>query len=89
MHWLDVVIAIAAVCVATTMLVGAITAARTKKRSIVAVLPDIVLFPAVGLFLLFSLQTHSNVTYDIALLSGVLAFVSTLATARILTKGGR
>ena len=89
MHWLDFVIAFAAICVAITMVIGAVTAARSKRRSVIAVLPDAVLFPAVALFLLFSLTTRSNVTYDIALLAGVLAFVSTLATARILTRGGR
>ena len=50
---------------------------------------DVALLCAIGLFLIFSLVNYTVITYEVAILGGLLAVISTLAGARMLSGGQR
>lgn len=62
---------------------------RVQDRNSKAVLGDMVFYSMVAIFLAWALLFYTSITYEVALLSGLLGGLSTLAIARIISRGRR
>lgn len=72
-------------CIVVTML----TAIRSTDDATKAVLGDLVFYLMIGIFVLFSMVKETSFTYEVALLTGLMGLITTIAMARILVKGRR
>ncbi|MEL4163226.1 cation:proton antiporter [Corynebacterium bovis] len=64
-------------------------AASTHNDARRAVLSDMVFFAMVGLFLSYCLFHRSAITYDVVMFAGLFGALTTIAYARIITRGRR
>lgn len=60
-----------------------------KKDTSRAVLADMVFYSMAFVFLLWTLLNPTSITYEVALLAGLLGLISTVSVSRILSKGRR
>ncbi|MDO5077750.1 monovalent cation/H+ antiporter complex subunit F [Corynebacterium sp.] len=79
-------------CIAVSglaLLANLVLILKVKKMSSRAVLADMVFYTMVATYLLWSLLNRTFITYEVALLAGLLGLITTVSTARILSKGRR
>lgn len=74
---------------ALALLLGAILIFRVKSNVSRAVLSDAAFYPMVGVFLTTALLRTTAITFDIAMLAGLLGILSTAALARVISRGRR
>ncbi|AHI04060.1 monovalent cation/H+ antiporter complex subunit F [Corynebacterium falsenii] len=69
-----------------TVLWHASTTDNDARRAVTA---DIVFMAMAGLFLCYTLLNRSSITYEVAMFAGLFGVLSTVAYARIITRGRR
>lgn len=77
-----------AVC-ATAFLLGVILVFRIRDNVSRTVLADAAFYPMVGVFLTTALLRDTAITFDIAMLAGLLGILSTVGLARVISRGRR
>lgn len=80
---------IAAAIVAVSMALVLWRAVVTRNDARRAVLADMIFLTVIAGFLVYSLFYRSSITYDVVLLAGLGGAISTMAFARIITRGRR
>ncbi|KAB1502865.1 cation:proton antiporter [Corynebacterium sp. 320] len=86
---LDILVGIAAVIVVIALLTVLWRAVSTHNDARRAVLSDMIFFSMIGLFLCYSMYNRTAITYDVALFAGLFGAISTIANARIISRGRR
>lgn len=86
---LTVLLSVATVIVAASMLVAAWRAMRGPGDATRAVMADLSYFCAVALFVMFAIRQSSAVALDVVMLGSLLGILSTVALARLLSRGRR
>lgn len=86
---LTVLLAVATMIVAAGMLVAAWRAMRGPGDATRAVMADLSYFCAVALFVMFVIRQSSAVALDVVMLGSLLGILSTVALARLLSRGQR
>lgn len=86
---LTVLLAVATVIVAASMLVAAIRAVRGPGDANRAVMADLSYFCAVALFVMFAIREGSAVALDVVMIGSLIGILSTIALARLLSRGRR
>ncbi|AHW62982.1 MULTISPECIES: monovalent cation/H+ antiporter complex subunit F [Corynebacterium] len=79
----------AAVIIAAAMALVLWRAVSTRNDARRAVLADMVFLTIIAGFLVYCLFYSSSITYDVVLLAGLGGAISTMAFARIITRGRR
>lgn len=80
---------IAILILGVSVLLGLARVLTAKDAPTRAVVGDLVFFSCVSILALFGMLYGSNVTVDLALLASILGILSTIALARIMTRGRR
>ena len=62
---------------------------RVKGNVSRAVMSDVAFFSMVGVFLTTALFRETAITFDIAMLAGLLGILSTVGLARVISRGRR
>ena len=62
---------------------------RVKGNVSRAVLSDAAFYPMVGVFLTTAMLRTTAITFDIAMLAGLLGILSTVGLARVISRGRR
>lgn len=83
------VCAVAIGIMAVSLITVLILVVRSRTDAARAPLPDMIFYCMVGIFLVWSMTNHTQNAFEVALLAGLLGLLTTVATARILTKGRR
>lgn len=86
---LTILLGVATVIVAGSMLVAAWRAMRGPGDATRAVMADLSYFCAVALFVMFVIRAGSAVALDVVMLGSLLGVLSTIALARLLSRGQR
>ena len=86
---LDILVGIAAVIVVIALLTVLWRAVTTHNDGRRAVLSDMIFFAMIGLFLCYSMYNRTAITYEVALFGGLFGALSTIAYARIISRGRR
>lgn len=86
---LTVLLVISTTIVAASMLVAAFRVMRGPDDATRAVMADLTYFCAIALFVMFVIRTGSAVAMDVVMLGSLLGVLSTVALARLLTRGRR
>lgn len=71
------------------LLVGVVLIFRVKGNVSRAVLSDAAFYPMVGAFLTTAMLRTTAITFDIAMLAGLLGILSTVGLARVISRGRR
>ncbi|MBC6821927.1 MULTISPECIES: MnhF protein [Corynebacterium] len=71
------------------LLVGVVLIFRVKGNVSRAVLADAAFYPMVGVFLTTAMLRTTAITFDIAMLAGLLGILSTVGLARVISRGRR
>ena len=87
--FLAVLLAVSTVIVAASMLVAAFRAFRGPGDATRAVMADLTYFCAVALFVMFVIRSGSAVALDVVMLGSLIGVLSTVALARLLSRGRR
>lgn len=74
---------------AVALLMGVILIFRVRGNVSRAVLADAAFYPMVGVFLCTALLGTTAITFDIAMLAGLLGILSTVGLARVISRGRR
>lgn len=74
---------------AVALLIGALLIFRVKDNVSRAVLSDAAFYPMVGVFLTTAMLRTTAITFDIAMLAGLLGILSTVGLARVISRGRR
>lgn len=74
---------------ALALLLGVVLIFKVKGNVSRAVLADAAFYPMVGVFLTSSLIRSTAITFDIAMLAGLLGILSTIGLARVISRGRR
>lgn len=74
---------------AVALLVGVVLIFRVKGNVSRAVLADAAFYPMVGVFLTTAMLRTTAITFDIAMLAGLLGILSTVGLARVISRGRR
>ena len=77
------------VIVMASMVVAAVRAVRGPGDANRAVMADLSYFCAVSLFVLFVIRRGSTVALDVVMLGSLIGVLSTVALARLLSRGRR
>ncbi|WP_314037238.1 monovalent cation/H+ antiporter complex subunit F [Dietzia sp. CH92] len=77
------------VIVVASMVVAAVRAVRGPGDANRAVMADLSYFCAVALFVLFVIRQGSAVALDVVMLGSLIGILSTVALARLLSRGQR
>ncbi|WP_295624714.1 monovalent cation/H+ antiporter complex subunit F [uncultured Corynebacterium sp.] len=77
-----------ALCSLAFLLV-AVLVFRVKGNVSRAVMADVAFFSMVGVFLATALFRETAITFDIALLAGLLGILSTVGLSRVISRGRR
>lgn len=77
-----------AVC-SLALLLGVVLIFRVRGNVSRAVLADAAFYPMVGVFLTTALLRSTAITFDIAMLAGLLGILSTVGLARVVSRGRR
>nr|WP_255806727.1 monovalent cation/H+ antiporter complex subunit F [Corynebacterium kalidii] len=80
---------VAAVLIVAAMALVLWRAVSTRNDARRAVLADMVFLTVIAGFLVYCLFYDSAITYDVVLLAGLGGAISTMAFARIITRGRR
>lgn len=86
---LSVLLAVSTVIVAASMLVAAVRAVRGPGDANRAVMADLSYFCALALFVMFVIREGSAVALDVVMLGSLIGVLSTIALARLLSRGRR
>jgi multicomponent Na+:H+ antiporter subunit F len=86
---LTVLLAVSTVIVLASMVVAAVRAVRGPGDANRAVMADLSYFCAVALFVLFVIRQGSAVALDVVMLGSLIGVLSTVALARLLSRGQR
>ena len=86
---LTVLLAVSTVIVVASMVVAAVRAVRGPGDANRAVMADLSYFCAVALFVLFVIRQGSAVALDVVMLGSLIGVLSTVALARLLSRGLR
>lgn len=86
---LTVLLAASTAIVAASMLVAAFRVMRGPDDATRAVMADLTYFCAIALFVMFVIRSGSAVALDVVLLGSLVGILSTVALARLLTRGRR
>ncbi|MBB0997932.1 transporter [Dietzia maris] len=86
---LTVLLAVSTVIVVASMVVAAVRAVRGPGDANRAVMADLSYFCAVALFVLFVIRQGSAVALDVVMLGSLIGVLSTVALARLLSRGQR
>lgn len=86
---LDIMVGVAAVIVVISLLTVLWRTVSTHNDARRAVLSDMIFMAMVGLFLCYSMYNRTAVTYEVALFAGLFGALSTIAYARIISRGRR
>ncbi|WP_159149578.1 monovalent cation/H+ antiporter complex subunit F [Dietzia lutea] len=86
---LTVLLGASTVIVVASMVVAAIRAVRGPGDANRAVMADLSYFCAVALFVLFVIRQGSAVALDVVMLGSLIGILSTVALARLLSRGQR
>ena len=86
---LTVLLAVSTVIVVAIMVVAAVRAVRGPGDANRAVMADLSYFCAVALFVLFVIRQGSAVALDVVMLGSLIGVLSTVALARLLSRGQR
>lgn len=71
------------------LLVGVVLIFRVKGNVSRAVLSDAAFYPMVGVFFTTAMLRTTAITFDIAMLAGLLGILSTVGLARVISRGRR
>ncbi|BCR81038.1 monovalent cation/H+ antiporter complex subunit F [Arachnia rubra] len=74
---------------AMSVLLGLVRVVTAPDSATRAVVGDLVFFSCIGILALFGMLHRSSVSVDAALLAAILGILSTIALARIITRGRR
>ncbi|MGO1948963.1 MAG: monovalent cation/H+ antiporter complex subunit F [Mycobacteriaceae bacterium] len=85
--WIFAGAAGAIVAVSLTLVLWRAVSTRNDARR--AVLADMIFLTVVAGFLVYSLFVNSSITYDVVLIAGLGGAISTMAFARVITRGRR
>lgn len=86
---LNIMVGIAAVFIVISLFTVLWRAVSTHNDARRAVLSDMIFMAMVGLFLCYALYNRTAVTYEVALFAGLFGAISTIAYARIISRGRR
>ena len=86
---LTVLRAVSTVIVVASMVVAAVRAVRGPGDANRAVMADLGYFCTVALFVLFVIRQGSAVALDVVMLGSLIGVLSTVALARLLSRGQR
>jgi multicomponent Na+:H+ antiporter subunit F len=86
---LTVLLGASTVIVVASMVVAAVRAVRGPGDANRAVMADLSYFCAVALFVLFVIRQGSAVALDVVMLGSLIGILSTVALARLLSRGQR
>lgn len=86
---LTVLMSVSTVIVVASMMVAAVRAVRGPGDANRAVMADLSYFCAVALFVLFVIRQGSAVALDVVMLGSLIGVLSTVALARLLSRGQR
>lgn len=86
---LTVLLAVSTVIVVASMVVAAVRAVHGPGDANRAVMADLSYFCAVALFVLFVIRQGSAVALDVVMLGSLIGVLSTVALARLLSRGQR
>lgn len=86
---LTVLLAVSTVIVVASMVVAAVRAVRGPGDANRAIMADLSYFCAVALFVLFVIRQGSAVALDVVMLGSLIGVLSTVALARLLSRGQR
>lgn len=86
---LTVLLGASTVIVVPSMVVAAVRAVRGPGDANRAVMADLSYFCAVALFVLFVIRQGSAVALDVVMLGSLIGILSTVALARLLSRGQR
>ncbi|MDO5030789.1 MAG: MnhF protein [Corynebacterium sp.] len=74
---------------AIALLLGVVLIFRVPGNVSRAVLADAAFYPMVGVFLTTALLRATAITFDIAMLAGLLGILSTVGLSRVISRGRR
>lgn len=74
---------------AIALLLGVVLIFRVPGNVSRAVLADAAFYPMVGVFLTAALLRATAITFDIAMLAGLLGILSTVGLSRVISRGRR
>ena len=80
---------VAMVILALSVMLGLARVLKAPDAATRAVVGDLVFFSCVAILALFGMLHESSVSVDLALLASILGILSTIALARIMTRGRR
>lgn len=84
------VVLVAFFLISACVLAGIVLIIRTKDDLARAVMADLVFYGMIAMYVVWSMNNDSSITYDIVLMAAVTAGVlPTLSMARIISKGRR
>lgn len=86
---IHIIATVGIVLCALALLLGVVLIFKVKGNVSRAVLADAAFYPMVGVFLTASLIHSSFITFDIAMLAGLLGILSTISLARVVSRGRR
>ncbi|MBS7546828.1 monovalent cation/H+ antiporter complex subunit F [Dietzia massiliensis] len=86
---LTILLAVSTVIVVASMVVAVVRAVRGPGDANRAVMADLSYFCAVALFVLFVIRQGSAVALDVVMLGSLIGILSTVALARLLSRGQR
>ncbi|MCT1886017.1 monovalent cation/H+ antiporter complex subunit F [Dietzia cinnamea] len=86
---LTVLLGASTVIVVASMVVAAVRAVRGPGDANRSVMADLSYFCAVALFVLFVIRQGSAVALDVVMLGSLIGILSTVALARLLSRGQR
>lgn len=86
---LTVLLAVSTLIILVSMVVAAVRAVRGPGDANRAVMADLSFFCAVALFVLFVIRQGSAVALDVVMLGSLIGVLSTVALARLLSRGQR
>lgn len=74
---------------ALAFVLGVILVFRVRGNVSRAVLADAAFYPMVGVFLTTALLRSTAITFDIAMLAGLMGILSTVGLSRVISRGRR
>lgn len=87
--FLATLVGIAGLVILFSLMVVVFRAATTRNDARRAFLSDIIFMIVVALFLCWSLVFETRITYQVAIIAALMSVLSTIAYARIITRGRR
>lgn len=86
---LSILLIVSTMIIAASMVVAVVRAIQGPDDSTRAVMADLTYFCAIALFVIFVIREGSEVALDVVMLGSLLGVLSTVALARLLSRGRR